>query len=123
MKIFFAYAITESAGCLIIVLSAIAKKPQGGKVTYILGFNGCLGIAALILLGVYRFQYSGKVCSCDIEDRCFNNGKNPDDGDYEGRGYLTERGKYLKGLFISMFVVPVFLMCVFCAVGAKIAKH
>ena len=50
----------------------------------LLACNECLGFAALIILHVFRFREAGKVCS----DRA-----------------LFDRGEYLKGLVIAIWVM------------------
>ncbi len=50
---------------LVVVIALATKKANIARVYECLGLNDCLGLAALIILHVFRFQYSGKWCSLD----------------------------------------------------------
>ena len=65
LKIYFAYFITECVRCVIILIAACLKSQPLAAVYQFLSPNDCLGLAALIILHIYRFQYSGKQCSVD----------------------------------------------------------
>ena len=70
----------------------------------ILALNEIVGFAAFLMIHVYRFSYSGKLCSCDIRERCYEDSVTVGEMDLEhpwtSDGYLIERGKFLLGLVI-----------------------
>lgn len=66
--------------------------------------NDLLGVAAVIILHVYRFQYSGKWCSGDFLD--------PEMARVSRDGYLIERGKILIGLVMYVWVGLLTYTCI-----------
>ncbi len=65
MKMYFALYVVEFIRNLLVIIAALLRKPAIARVYELLFCNDCFGFALLIILHVYRFQYSGKVCSLD----------------------------------------------------------
>jgi hypothetical protein len=65
LKIFFACFITEFARSLVVLIAIISKSAGVARLYEICALNECLYFAAVIILHVFRFQYSGRLCSYD----------------------------------------------------------
>lgn len=128
LKIFFAYFITEFARALLMLVAALAKSKALANIYQILSLNDCLGLAILIILHVYRFQGSGKACSVDqdfIDHYNEKTGANLSQDDFAkaaGSNLLIERGKYLLGLVIYVWVGGCGLCCLSCIIAGIAAK-
>jgi hypothetical protein len=122
LKIYFAYFVTEVVRSFFMLLAIILRSRGLAMIYQFACMNDCLGLAALIILHVYRFQYSGKYCTGDIYKE---NGGNPDDiKDNKNLEplFLISRGKYLLGLVIWVWVGGVGLCCLTCILSAVALK-
>jgi hypothetical protein len=69
-KLYFAFFVTQWFRFTVIILGCIIKSTKIVRSMEGLGcLNCCFGFACLIILHVYRFQPSGKVCSRDYLDK------------------------------------------------------
>lgn len=118
LKIYFAVFITEVVRSAFMLIAILTRKAGIAKIYQLLSLNDCLAFAALIILHVYRFRPSGKYCSGDYlrED-----GASEDDLDknvtgvtFMGRGFLIERGRFLLGLVIWVWVGGIGLCLLTC---------
>ena len=75
------------------------------NVYYVLIFNNLLGIAAIIILHNYRFKYPGSWCAGDYLQVM---GPQP--------GYLVQRGNFLIGLVIYIWIGILIHYCVYSCV-------
>lgn len=94
LKIWWTFALTDFARSIIGLLAVQIKSKKLAAFYQFLGLNDLLGVAAVVILHVYRFQYSGKWCSGDLLE---------DDSRSRG-GYLILRGRILLGLVIYTWV-------------------
>jgi hypothetical protein len=128
LKIYFAYFITEVVRSIIMLIAACAKSKALACIYTVLAPNDCLGLAALIILHVYRFQDSGKYCSGDqstLDSYDNNIGVTADDildNQMLQSHFLIRRGRYLLGLVIYVWVGGCGLCCVSCIIAAIAAK-
>lgn len=76
LAIFFTFWVIEAVRALFVLLSTITRVHVISLVHTILCLNELLGIAAIVTLCLYRFQYSGRLCSC------FNIDNNEQVGDF-----------------------------------------
>ena len=104
LKIWWTYGLVDFFRSLIGILATNLKSSRLARLYQALIFNDILGIAAVIILHAYRFQYSGKWCSGDL--------LNPDMARVSRPGYLIERGKILLGLVIYVWVGLLSYSCV-----------
>lgn len=78
----------------------------------LLGINDLLGAAAIVILHIYRFEYSGKYCSGDYL-------ATSNDQPY----MLVARGKYLLGLviytWVGLFTYACIQGCIFTALARR----
>ena len=65
LKIYFALSVTEVVRLIILLIAVGAKSTKIARIYECFVFNDCLSFAALVILHVYRFQFSGKYCSLD----------------------------------------------------------
>ena len=72
LTIFFACSVIEVFRSVLMLLAVLTSKSKIAKAYEYLCCNSCLAFAALIILHVYRFQYSGKFCSYDYPDDAMN---------------------------------------------------
>lgn len=103
LKIWWTYAVADFIRSGIALIAIAAKSKCIAYLYQGLFLNDLLGIAALIMVHVYRLQYSGKFCAGDFLE---NQVPTP--------GYLVDRGKYLVGLVIYSWVG---LFTYFCVMG------
>ena len=101
LKIWFAYAVTDMVRCLCVFGFLLYKSGIYAWLYHGLVYNDLVGLVAIMLVHIYRLQYSGQVCS----------------GDYlpESKaepGFLVERGKYLIGLVIYSWLGLMTILCV-----------
>ena len=68
LTIFFALSIVEVFRSALMLLAVVTGKSKVAKAYEYLCCNSCLAFAALIILHIYRFQYSGKFCSYDLQE-------------------------------------------------------
>ena len=94
LKIWWTFALTDFARSIIGLLAVQIKSPKLAFFYQFLGLNDLLGVAAVVILHVYRFQYSGKWCSGDLLEN----------DTHTRSGYLILRGRILLGLVIYTWV-------------------
>lgn len=120
LKIYFAFFVTQWARDSILIIACIAKSPKIATAFVGVGcLNCCLGLAALIILHVFRFQNSGKICSGDWmsddqKEAMINAYKTYRDNDMHPMTGQFFRGQFLLGLVIFIWVGGFFLGCVGC---------
>ena len=97
LKLWWAYAVTDFVRSVIALCAVAAQSKLAAKILAIfyqvLVANDLLLIAIIIILHIYRFQESGKYCSGDFMDNLVNT-----------PGFLVDKGKYLLGLVIYVWV-------------------
>lgn len=123
LKIYFAVFITETVRSFFMIVAIISRKPAFAKIYQLLSLNDCLAFAALIILHVYRFKPSGKLCSGDYERE---NGATEEDLNKEidklGYDGLIQRGRYLLGLVIWVWVGGIGLCLLTCILSILAMK-
>jgi len=103
LKMWFTYAVVDFFRSML-ALVAISMKSRGLAWLYqFFIINDLYCIACVIILHVYRFEYSGKWCSGDFL---------ADGATTERPGYLIERGKILLGLVMYVWVGLLTYVCV-----------
>lgn len=112
LKIWFSLALIDVFRCILV----FAYLHYGYRVCawayHILALNDLLIWGAVLILHVYRFQFTGKWCSGDFLPET-----KPTDG------YLVQRGKYLIGLVIYIWVGGFVTLCVYsCVVAATLRR-
>ena len=127
LKIYFAYFITEQVRSFIMVIALLAKSPRLAQIYTFGCLNDCLGLAALIILHVYRFQPSGKYCSGDYlmsdSDYSYQDLTDVADGEkFVPLTLLIRRGRYLLGLVIWVWVGSIFLCIITCLLSIIASK-
>ena len=93
LKLWWVYAVTDFFRSLVAIVATFYSSKLLAYFYQFLMVNDGFGICAIIILHVYRFQSSGKECSGD-----FLASSEPQ------AGYLIDRGKYLLGLVIYVWV-------------------
>eukprot|EP00347_Sterkiella_histriomuscorum_P000822 403374382 len=112
LKIWFAFGITDVFRCMLVFGYLQFKIRPLAWLYHILIINDILLVAAVLILHVYRFQFTGKWCSGD-----FLQESKPTDG------FLVRRGKYLIGLVIYTWVGGFVTFCVYsCVVAATMRR-
>lgn len=112
LKIWFAFGITDVFRCLLVLGYLQWRIRPFAWLYHILILNDLLLVAAVIILHTYRFQYTGKYCSGDFLTQSIPT-----------PGYLVERGKFLIGLVIYVWVGGFVTLCVYsCVVAATIRR-
>jgi hypothetical protein len=104
LKIWWSFCVVDFFRSLIALLAVNIKSRKLAYLYQVLIINDLLGVAAVIILHVYRFQYSGKWCSGDIMA--------PELARVSRDGYLIERGKILLGLVIYVWVGLLTYACI-----------
>lgn len=89
--------------CLLAYIAIASSSRVVAIIYHVLSLNNLLGVAALIMVHVYRLSASGRFCSGDFTGL---NVSTP--------GYLVERGKLLLGLVIYSWVG---LFCYSCVIA------
>ena len=108
LKIWWTFALIDTARCLLVFSALGHKQIWFTYVYYALSFNDLLGVAAIIILHDYRFKYAGQYCSGDFLDIM---GPQP--------GFLVQRGNFLIGLVIYIWIGILIHACVWgCVVTA-----
>jgi len=115
LKIWWTYALIDFFRALVGILATNMKSMCLARLYQALFFNDLLGIAAVIMVHVYRFQYSGKWCSGDLLD--------PEMARVSRPGYLIERGKILLGLVIYIWVGLLSYGCVMSCLITAAARR
>lgn len=102
---YFANCIGNFTKNILYLIAIIAKNNVWLDFANILCINDCLTYAACIVVTIFRFQYSGKVCSGDYltddETLTFES----DEMEPNGSGYLIRRGRLLYGIVVCTWVV------------------
>jgi len=104
----------------VLILACIIKSPKLARFFEFFGcFQCCLGIAALIILHVYRFKPSGKYCSSDYLDSTGRSNFIDDYNTAKSNGFTPITGQYFRGRFLLGLVIYIwcggfFLCCVSC---------
>jgi hypothetical protein len=96
LKIWWTFCLVDFFRSLLALMSISLDSRRLAYLYQLLILNDFLGVAAVIILHTYRFQYSGKWCSGDY--------LSDDLARVERSGYLIERGKILIGLVIYVWV-------------------
>lgn len=94
LKIWWAYGVTDFFRSIIALIAISVNSKKLAWIYQVLILNDFLLVAAVIILHIYRFQYSGQWCSGDFLD----------DDTYSRPGYLILRGKILVGLVIACWM-------------------
>ncbi len=105
LKIWWAWGVTEFIRSIIALIAVNSDSKRLAYLYQILMPNDILGIIAILMLHVYRFQFSGQYCSGDLL---------LDDRDAPS-GYLVHRGRFLLGLVISIWVGLLTFSCIMSA--------
>ena len=94
LKIWWTFALIDFIRSLIGILAVQNDSKKLANLYQLLVLNDFLGVAAVIILHIYRFQFSGKWCSGDFLE----------DDSFDRPNYLILRGKLLLGLVIGVWV-------------------
>ena len=122
LTIFFALSVVEAFRSLMMLLAVVTGKSKIAKVYEFLCCNSCLAFAALIILHVYRFQYSGKFCSYDYPGDAMTALGLPSSTQMSASDILNskyaslfqiQRGRYLLGLVIYIWAGGFTIGCAF----------
>ncbi|CDW88557.1 UNKNOWN [Stylonychia lemnae] len=115
LKIYFAVFIANSVRCILVLLAVLTNNKKLVMLDGICCFNDCLAFAALIIIHVYRFQYSGKWCSGDVAmdkgNLSYDDMTKVADSE-SGKFYLIHRGRLLLGIVIWIWVGGFSLGCI-----------
>jgi hypothetical protein len=65
LKIWWTFALIDAIRCALALGAVVWKSQVLSYFYYLLHINNLLGLAALIILHVYRFRYPGRYCSGD----------------------------------------------------------
>ena len=68
LEIFFALAITDWGRCVIMVFAIWFKSPALANLYSGLFINDVLAVGGVIVLHVFRFQLSGRICAGDFDE-------------------------------------------------------
>ena len=66
LKIWWSYAVVDFFRSIIALIAVGADSKCFAWVYQVLILNDLLGVAAIVIVHVYRFQYSGQYCSGDL---------------------------------------------------------
>ena len=104
--IFFTVYMVEVTRALVAIVAAFV--PFVAICNYCLGLGGCLGMAGFIIIHVFRLNHGGMVCAGDFYD----------DPENEANLDITllERGKFLWGYLIFLWVLCGLGCCCCCVV-------
>ena len=120
--IYFAMTIAGSVKNLCSLIGVFSQKTIFLNFANLLCLNDCLVFAAFIIISVYRFQLSGKICSGDYLD----GDSEPMDEGYvpsgDSESYLMDRGHFLYGAMIASWVFCGTLCCINCIAGCILRK-
>ncbi|CDW73991.1 UNKNOWN [Stylonychia lemnae] len=105
LKIWFVFGLIDCLRCGLVFAYILYDKAIYAIGYHVLTLNDILGLAAVLILHVYRFQFTGKWCSGDFL---------PESKATEG--FLVERGKFLVGLVIYVWVGGFVMACVYSCV-------
>lgn len=104
LKIWWTYCIVDFFRSLLAIVAVNINSKALAHLYQFLFLNDFLGVAAVIILHVYRFQHSGKWCSGDFLE--------PELARVQRDGYLIERGKILLGLVMYVWVGLLTYSCI-----------
>jgi hypothetical protein len=108
LTLFFAYYAVQCIRSLFVLLSLIPHVHVISSVHSFLFLNEFLGLGALGLAHIYRFQYAGRYCACRIDNFCESSS---DLNDTQKSQLLIRRGEYILGLIIVSWVYFAFNWC------------
>jgi hypothetical protein len=100
LAIFFVFWIIEGIRAIMVLLSTITRIHIISIVHTILCLNELLGIAAIVTLCLYRYQFSGLYCSCKVDPWCDQDFLT----EFDRSRLLVRRGRMLIGLTVCYFV-------------------
>lgn len=116
LKIWFAYGIIDIFRCAFVFAYLNYKFSPLAYLYHGFALNDLLYVGALLILHAYRFQYPGKYCAGDYLDES-----------KPTPGYLIERGKYLLGLviyvWVALFVSVCVMSCVYTAAYRRLYEN
>ena len=104
LKIWWTYCVVDFFRSLLAIVAVNINSKALAHTYQVLFLNDFLGVAAVIILHVYRFQHSGKWCSGDFLE--------PELARVQRDGYLIERGKILLGLVMYVWVGLLTYSCI-----------
>jgi len=104
LKIWWTYCVVDFFRSLLAIVAVNINSKALAHLYQFLFLNDFLGVAAVIILHVYRFQHSGKWCSGDFLE--------PELARVLRDGYLIERGKILLGLVMYVWVGLLTYSCI-----------
>lgn len=104
LKIWWTYCVVDFFRSLLAIVAVNINSKALAHLYQFLFLNDFLGVAAVIILHVYRFQHSGKWCSGDFLE--------PELARVQRDGYLIERGKILLGLVMYVWVGLLTYSCI-----------
>jgi hypothetical protein len=112
LKIWWTYAVVDFVRSIIALLAIVANSKAFAYIYHGLFLNDLLGVAAVVMVHVYRFGFSGKYCSGDFFDY-----------DTAQPGLLVERGKILTGLviysWIGLLIHCCLMSCIYTAASRR----
>lgn len=111
LTIFFVFWMIEMVRALMVLLSTITKIHVISLVHTVLCLNELLGLAAMIVLSMYRFQFSGRYCSCSWEFCPKDLLEEIPIGIAVRERLLVRRGRMLLALAITYWVFLAFNFC------------
>ena len=104
LKIWWTYCVVDFFRSLLAIVAVNINSKALAHLYQFLFLNDFLGVSAVIILHVYRFQHSGKWCSGDFLE--------PELARVQRDGYLIERGKILLGLVMYVWVGLLTYSCI-----------
>jgi len=104
LKIWWTYCVVDFFRSLLAIVAVNINSKALAHTYQVLFLNDFLGVVAVIILHVYRFQHSGKWCSGDFLE--------PELARVQRDGYLIERGKILLGLVMYVWVGLLTYSCI-----------
>ena len=107
LKIWFVVGLVDCCRCASILLYMQFKSVAYVMFYYIGYMNDCFIVAAILILHTYRLQYSGKWCAGDFLDSSAT----------ATPGFLVERGKFLIGLVIYVWVSTFVFTCIWTCIA------
>lgn len=114
LAIWEAYFIIECVRCILFLVALSVSKKKIKKVLswihFVLTLNDGLGVVALIVLMVSRWSVPGRLCAgeyLEYKNSTYTNAKHIEilkNSTYVKEGYLIERGEYLLGLTVYVWI-------------------
>ena len=108
LSLFFVFWVVEGIRAIFVLLSLITRIHIISILHSLLCLNELFGIACVVTLHAYRFDFAGRYCACkSANDYCNQDNLN----DSTRVGFLVRRGRMLLALAITYWIFFAFNLC------------